>query len=275
MSAGATSSDDSAEPSAKRPGGGRIAFFISDGADACFAVQQAIERGELPGCSIELILCDMAGAPGAQATRAAGLRTITLEAHGRSQADHEDAIDTLLRKLGVELVLLYEYGRTLSVAFVRRWPARILRLHASLLPAFPGPYPERQAIEYGAQFTGCTIAFVDGLAEFGPVIVQRVAAIADDATEASLRAQLQTEQHKAAIEAIQRVMSGVYELKARRYLRRTLPSEPATASCAMKPTSAPSASLEPASGRAEIPSPGSAPERGPSFASVASRARRS
>ncbi len=199
----------------------RIGFLISDGAGPCLAVQEAIEAGALPGCVIALVICNITGAPGIDATRAVGLRAVTLEGRGHEQREHEDAIDTLLRRMGVDLLCVSGYLRVLSRDLIRRWPGRILTLHASLLPAFPGSHPERQAIEFGAQVTGCTVSFLDETTDrmgVGPVIVQRAIRIHDNDTEVSLSKRLAPEEDDAYVEAIRRVVSGQYALAGRRYL---------------------------------------------------------
>ena len=205
----------------------RLGFLISDGAAACLAVQEAIERGDLPGCVISIVISNITGAPGADAARAAGLRTVTLEGRGREQREHEEAVDTLLRRMGVELVCLSGYLRVLSREFLRRWPGRILTLHQSLLPAFPGARPERQALDYGAQITGCTVSLLDESTDAmggGPVIVQRAICIGEDETELSLQQRLAPEEDDAYVEAIRRVASGDYVLQGRRFLPRAVVS---------------------------------------------------
>ncbi len=201
----------------------RLGFLISEGAGTVLAVQDAIDRGELPGCSIALIVCNVTGAPGVEAARKAGLRALTLEGRGHQQREYEEALDLLLRKMGVDLVCQTGYLRVLSREFIRRWPYRLLSVHGSLLPAFPGARPERQALECGVQITGCTVSFVEDSAEAlsgGPIIVQRAVRVADGDTEETLRARLLPEEHDGYIEAIRRVVSGQYSLQGRRYLFR-------------------------------------------------------
>ena len=232
----------------EQPRSFRLGFLISDGAATCLAVQEAIDRGDLPGCCIAIVICNITGAPGAEAARAAGLRTVTLEGRGREQRDHEDALDALLRRMGVDLVCLSGYLRVLSRDFLRRWPGGVLTLHQSLLPAFPGSRPERQALDYGVQITGCTVSLLDDSTDAlgsGPVLVQRAIRITDDETEFSLRQRLAPEEDDAYVEAIRRVASGEYELRGRRYLPRAASRKaPAAAR-------APSASPEPGSDTAE------------------------
>ncbi len=199
----------------------RLGFLISDTAGPCLAVQEAITAGALPGCVIALVICNITGAPGVEAARSVGLRAVTLEGRGHEQREHEDAVDTLLRRMGVDLLCIAGYRRVLSRDFIRRWPGRILALHASLLPAFPSSRPQRQALEFGAQITGCTVSLLDESTDVmggGPVVVQRAIPILDDDTELSLSRRLAPEEDNAYIEAIRRVTSGGYQLEGRRYL---------------------------------------------------------
>lgn len=211
----------------------RIGFLISDGAGPCLAVQEAIAAGQLPGCVIALVICNITGAPGVEATRAVGLRTITLEGRGHEQREHEEAIDALLHRMGVDLLCVSGYLRVLSRDFLRRWPGRILTLHASLLPAFPGSRPARAALEFGAGITGCTVSMLDESTDImggGPVVIQRAIPVLDDDTELTLSRRLAPEEDDAYIEAIRRVASGRYALQGRRYLPlpATLESNDAT-----------------------------------------------
>ncbi len=197
----------------------RIGFLISDGAGPCLAVHEAIAAGQLPGCTLALVICNITGAPGTEAARAQGLRAITLEGRGHEQREHEEAIDTLLRRMSVDLLCVSGYLRVLSRDFIRRWPGRILTLHNSLLPAFPGAMPERQALEFGAQVTGCTISILDETADAlggGPILVQRAIPIAPDETVTSLQKRLAPEEDDAYVEAIRRMCSGDYKMEGRR-----------------------------------------------------------
>ena len=208
----------------------RLGLLISGGAETCLALEQAIADKALPGWTISLVVCSVAGAPGAAVARAAGLRTVTLEGRGREQRDYEEALDALLRRMGVDLLCLCGYDRVFSREFVRRWTQRILAAHGSLLPAFPGAHPARQALAFGARVTGCTVSFVDESLETftgGPVVAQRAFAVDEDATEESLSARLLAEEPAAYLEAIRRVGSGAYTLYGRRYRLRTAAEEPA------------------------------------------------
>ncbi len=209
-----------AEGSADRPV--RLAFLISSGASHVLAVAEAVRQGRLPHCEVAIILCNIPGAHGAEATRAAGLQTVTMEGRGREQRDHEEAIDALLRRMRVDLICLAGYLRTLSGAFLRKWPDRVLSIHSSLLPAFPRSQPVAQALEYGAQVTGCTVSLMTDALDGGVILAQRAVPIEDDDTVQSVTERLLVEEHEAYINAIGNMLSGEYEIVGRKFRRRAL-----------------------------------------------------
>lgn len=165
------------------------------------------------------MLSNIAGVAGIEAAREAGVPAITLESKGRPRVEHEQAVTALLEEFGVELVCLAGYMRLLSEEFTRRWSGRMLNIHPSLLPAFAGLHAQRQALEYGAQVTGCSVHFVDEVMDGGVLILQRTCAILPEDTEETLSARLLDEEHKAYVEAIERVVSGEYAVVGRRYLK--------------------------------------------------------
>jgi phosphoribosylglycinamide formyltransferase-1 len=186
------------------------------------AIARSIAEGRLPGCEIGVVVSNIPGAPGVETAKSLGIPVITLEGRGREQRDHEEAISALLRKFRIDLVCLAGYRRVLSAGFVRQWKGRILNVQSSLLPAFPGRGAVQQALDYGAQFTGCTVYFVDEQTDGGVIILQRVIDIQDNDTDQSLAAALLPEQHIAYTEAIRRVVSGDFEARGRRYVRKDL-----------------------------------------------------
>jgi phosphoribosylglycinamide formyltransferase-1 len=125
-----------------------------------------------------------------------------------------------LREHGVDLVCLAGYMRILSADFVQAFPDRILNIHPSLLPSFPGLEVQRQALEYGAKFSGCTVHFVDEAVDHGAIVLQRTVPVLDEDTAESLSARILEQEHLAYPEAIAKVLSGEYELVGRRYVRR-------------------------------------------------------
>jgi phosphoribosylglycinamide formyltransferase 1 len=201
----------------------RLGILISGRGSNCLAIARAIREGQLSGCEIGVVISNIPGAPGIEAAKSLGIPVVTLEGRGREQRDHEDAISALLRKFRVDLVCLAGYRRVLSASFIRQWKGRILNLQASLLPAFPGRGAAQQALDYGAQFTGCTVYFVDEQTDGGVIVLQRVIDIEETDTVQTLSEALMPEQHIAYTEAIQRVIGGQYEARGRRYVHKDLP----------------------------------------------------
>lgn len=203
----------------------RLAILISGRGSNCMAIARAISEGRLPGCEIGVVISNIPGAPGIETARAFGIPVVTLEGRGREQRDHEEAITALLRKFRIDLICLAGYRRVLSASFVRQWKGRVLNLQASLLPAFPGRDAAQQALDYGTQFTGCTVYFVDEQFDSGVIILQRIVEILPTDNSSSLAQHLLPEQHLAYTEAIRRVISGDYETRGKRYVRHDLPQE--------------------------------------------------
>jgi phosphoribosylglycinamide formyltransferase-1 len=196
----------------------RIAILISGRGSNCMAIIRAVHEGRLTNCEVAVVISNMPGAPGIEAARALGVQAVTLEGKGREQQEHEEAIQTLLLKLRIDLVCLAGYMRVLSASFVRQWTGRMLNIHPSLLPAFPGLHAQRKALQYGACVTGCSVHFVDESVDGGVLIVQRTIDILPEDTEATLSERLLVEEHQSYIEGIRRVLSNDYETVDRRYL---------------------------------------------------------
>lgn len=181
------------------------------------ALADALERGRIPGARIALVLSDHANAEGLRRAAERGLQTVAVErATGRTRAEHEREIIAELQKHAVDLVCLAGFMRLLSPAFIEAYRGRILNIHPSLLPAFPGLDAQRQAIEHGVKVSGCTVHFVDETLDGGPIITQRVVPVREDDTPATLAARILSEEHQAYAEAVALVVSGNYKLEGRR-----------------------------------------------------------
>ena len=195
--------------------------MISGRGSNCMAIIRAVRDGRLPNCEIAVVISNVSAAPGIEAARAFNVPVVALEGRGRQQAEHEEAIGALLVKFRVDLICLAGYMRVLSANFVRQWQGRMLNIHPSLLPAFPGLHAQRQALDYGAQIAGCSVHFVNESVDGGILIVQRAIEVLPTDTEDTLSERLLVEEHLAYVEAIQRVVSREYEITGRRYLPRT------------------------------------------------------
>jgi phosphoribosylglycinamide formyltransferase-1 len=142
-----------------------------------------------------------------------------LVSKGRKRAEHDADVAALLKARGVDLVCLAGYMRLLSPEFVAAFPHRILNIHPSLLPAFPGLDAQQQAFDYGVKVTGCTVHFVDDKLDHGAIVLQRPIPVLDDDDADSLAARILAEEHIAYTEAIARVVRGEYEVRGRRYIK--------------------------------------------------------
>jgi phosphoribosylglycinamide formyltransferase-1 len=165
----------------------------------------------------------VAEAAGLQAARESGLPTAVFVSKGRSRVEHDSDVIACLKAHNVDLVCLAGYMRLLSPEFVSAFPNRILNIHPSLLPAFPGLEAQTQAFDYGVQVAGCTVHFVDEHLDHGVIVVQRAIPLLETDDAHSLSERILAEEHLAYTEAIARVASGEYEIRGRRFVKLSLP----------------------------------------------------
>ena len=198
----------------------RIGILISGRGSNMTALAEAISDGRIPGAKIAIVISDHADAAGLARAAERGLETLVIERRGRRREAHEAEIIGALRARNVRLVCLAGYMRLLSPHFIEAYRNRILNIHPSLLPAFPGLNAQRQALEYGVRFTGCTVHFVDETIDGGAIIEQRVVPVRDDDTEGTLAARILTEEHRVYPAAVARVVRGDYEIHGRRVISK-------------------------------------------------------
>jgi phosphoribosylglycinamide formyltransferase-1 len=168
---------------------------------------------------IAVVLSNVEGAPGLSAAHGLNLPAFVIPSAGRKRAEHDAEMIARLHQHKVDLVCLAGYMRIISPAFVAAFPNRILNVHPSLLPAFPGLDAQRQAYDYGAKVAGCTVHFVDEAVDHGVIILQRTLPVNDEDTPETLSARILEQEHLAYPEAIARVLGGHYSIRDRRYLR--------------------------------------------------------
>ena len=180
------------------------------------ALADAIDEGRIPGAEIALVVSDHANAAGLLRARERGLKTSVIERSGRPREEHDRAIVAALQEERVDLVCLAGYLRVLSSYFIAAYRNRILNVHPSLLPAFPGLAAQRQALEHGAKWSGCTVHFVDESLDGGPIIAQQIVPVRDDDNEETLSARILEQEHKLYAEALRLVVSESYEVVGRR-----------------------------------------------------------
>jgi len=196
----------------------RIGILLSGRGSNFLAIARAIAEQSLCGAEIAVVISNHANAPGLAAAKELGLPAVAIEANGRKRAEHDVEIIQVLRKHRVELVCLAGYMRLVSAEFVQAFPNRILNIHPSLLPSFPGLHGQRDALEGGVKVSGCTVHFVDEQLDHGVIILQRAVSVLDSDDEATLAARILEQEHIAYPEAIARVLSGEYEVQGRRYV---------------------------------------------------------
>lgn len=202
----------------------RLGVLLSGRGSNFIAIADAIVAGRIPRAEIAVVVSNRTGAPGIAAAEARGLPTAIIEPRGLTRAAHDAEVVSCLRARQVDLVCLAGYMRLLSPGFVRAFPERILNIHPSLLPAFPGLDAQRQALDYGVRISGCTVHFVDDQLDHGAIVLQRSVEVLPGDDEASLSARILGQEHIAYPEAIARVLSGKYRILGRRYLPLAAPA---------------------------------------------------
>ena len=198
----------------------RLGILLSGRGSNFLAIADSVAAGRIPDTEIAVVLSNKADAPGLTAARERGLTALAIEANGRKRAEHDAAIVAALREHRVDLICLAGYMRLLSPGFIQAFPQRILNIHPSLLPAFPGLDAQQQAFEYGVKVAGCTVHFVDEQLDHGVIILQRAISVEEVDDAPALSRRILAEEHIAYTEAIARVLSGEYVVEGRRYLRK-------------------------------------------------------
>ena len=194
----------------------RIGILLSGRGSNFLALYAAIERGEVPA-KIALVVSNMADAPGLATARELGLPTVALPHRGEpDRRTHEEIVLAALRRAEVDWVCLAGYMRLLTPAFVAAWPRRILNIHPSLLPAFPGLDVQAQALAHGVKVSGCTVHLVDEGLDSGPIVVQRAVPVADGDDEDALAARILEQEHRAYPEALRRLLTEPWRIEGRR-----------------------------------------------------------
>jgi phosphoribosylglycinamide formyltransferase 1 len=198
----------------------RLGILLSGRGSNFLAIAKSIRENALLGAEIAVVLSNIEDAPGLAAARELDLPALAIPSAGRKRAEHDTEMIARLHQHNVDLVCLAGYMRIISPAFVAAFPNRILNVHPSLLPAFPGLDAQRQALDYGAKVAGCTVHFVDEAVDHGVIILQKTVSVHNDDTVETLSARVLEQEHLAYPEAIALVLSEEYEIRDRRYLRR-------------------------------------------------------
>lgn len=197
----------------------KLGILLSGRGSNFEAIADSVQAGRL-AADIAIVISNRADAPGLEAARRRGLNAKLIVSKGRTREDHDAEVARALKEAQVDLVCLAGYMRLLSPEFIHAFPNRILNIHPSLLPAFPGLEAQNQALEYGAKISGCTVHFVDEHLDHGAIILQKSVPVLETDDVHSLSARILEQEHIAYTEAIRLVLSGKIEIQGRRVSRK-------------------------------------------------------
>ncbi len=196
----------------------RIGVLLSGRGSNFEALAASVAAGRIPDTEIVLVISNREGAPGLERAAARRIPTRVIPSKGLQREAYDRMLVSELRQARVELVCLAGFMRLLSPYFVASFPQRILNIHPSLLPSFPGLEAQRQALEYGVKFSGCTVHLVDENLDAGPIVAQAVVPVRDDDTVETLSARILVEEHRLYTEAVRLILSGQYRIEGRRVI---------------------------------------------------------
>ncbi len=197
----------------------RIGVLLSGRGSNFEALAESVAAGRIPNAEIAIVVSNREGAPGVQRAEAHGIKTSVIPSKGLEREAYDRQVAAVLDEHKVDLICLAGYMRLLSPYFVAKFPNRILNIHPSLLPSFPGLESQRQALEYGVKLAGCSVHFVDENLDAGPIILQAAVPVKDDDTEETLSGRILKEEHRIYSEAVRIVLEGRYKIIGRRVLR--------------------------------------------------------
>jgi phosphoribosylglycinamide formyltransferase-1 len=193
-----------------------LGILLSGRGSNFVAIADSIDAGRISDARIAVVISNRADAPGIATARQHGLNALVIPSKGIAREAHDREVFAALKQNEVELVCLAGYMRLLSPWFVQQFPRRILNIHPSLLPSFPGLEAQEQAFAYGVKVSGCTVHFVDEELDHGPIIVQKAVCVQNGDDGHSLAARILEQEHVAYTEAIKIVLDGRFEIRGRR-----------------------------------------------------------
>jgi phosphoribosylglycinamide formyltransferase 1 len=197
----------------------RIGVLLSGRGSNFVALAESVSAGRVPDAEIAIVVSNREGAPGVDKAKERRIATRVIPSKGLEREAYDRQVVAVLQEHKVDLICLAGYLRLLSPYFVASFPNRILNIHPSLLPSFPGLESQRQALEYGVKFAGCTAHFVDENLDAGPIVLQAAIPVLDEDTEASLSDRILAEEHRIYSEAVKIVLDGKYKIVGRRIVR--------------------------------------------------------
>lgn len=194
----------------------KLGILLSGRGSNFLAIADNIASGKLAGAEIVVVISNRSEAAGIEAARKRGLNALVLPSRGKSREQHDREVADALRSSGAELIVLAGYLRLLSPWFVQQFPNRVINIHPSLLPAFPGLDAQKQAFEYGVKVSGCTVHFVDEQLDHGAIIVQKTVPVLPGDDEHTLADRILEQEHIAYTEAIRMLLQANYEIVGRK-----------------------------------------------------------
>jgi phosphoribosylglycinamide formyltransferase-1 len=196
-----------------------LGILLSGRGSNFVAIADSVAAGRIPDTHIAVVISNRAGAPGLETARHRGLNALAIPSKGKLREEHDREVVAALLDKKVDLICLAGYMRLLSPWFVQQFPGKILNIHPSLLPSFPGLEAQEQAFAYGVKVTGCTVHFVDEELDHGAIIVQKTVSVLNTDDEHTLAARILEQEHIAYSEAIRIVLEGKFEIAGRRFVR--------------------------------------------------------
>ncbi len=196
----------------------RLGIVLSGRGSNFEAIAEQIGQGSL-SAEIAVVVANRADAPGLEAARRRGLQAVALPSRGVERPEYDRSLIEVLRAHDVEWVVLAGYMRILTAEFIRAFPKRILNIHPSLLPAFPGLDAQHQAFAYGVKVTGCTVHFVDEHLDHGPIVMQATVAVEEGDTVETVSARILSEEHRLYSEALRLLLAGAWAIEGRKVIR--------------------------------------------------------
>jgi len=196
-----------------------LGILLSGRGSNFVAIADSIAAGRIPDARIAVVISNRADAPGLETARQRGLNALVISSNGKPREEHDREVVAALLENEVDLICLAGYMRLLSPWLVQQFPARILNIHPSLLPAFPGLEAQQQAFAYGVRVSGCTVHFVDEELDHGAIVVQKTVPVLDSDDERTLAARILEQEHIAYTEAIRIVLEGKFEIAGRRLVK--------------------------------------------------------
>ena len=196
-----------------------LGILLSGRGSNFVAIADSIAAGRIPDARIAVVISNRSDAPGLETASHRGLKALVISSKGKPREEHDRQVVGALLENKVDLICLAGYMRLLSPWFVQQFPARILNIHPSLLPAFPGLEAQQQAFAYGVRVSGCTVHFVDEELDHGAIVVQKTVPVLDSDDERTLAARILEQEHIAYTEAIRIVLEGKFEIAGRRLVK--------------------------------------------------------